>query len=99
MVTVSVTTWPALRSPLPPPSMPAPETATEVTAGAVVSICSVPAGSVTAPERLASLLSQPGPEKDDPSVVVSDFGLATENPPTVASMVGSAPATIGGDAD
>jgi hypothetical protein len=34
-----------------------PEVVTDVTTGAVVSICSVPAGLVTAPERLALLLA------------------------------------------
>src|SRR5215510_10107862 len=38
MVTVSVTTWPAFRSPLPAPSMPLPDAATDGTVGAMVSI-------------------------------------------------------------
>ena len=54
MFSVSVTTLPALRSPLPP-VMPLPEAASDDTVGAVVSICSVPAGLVSAPERLAAL--------------------------------------------
>ena len=51
MASVSVTTLPVLRSPLPL-VIPVPEVATEFTVGAVVSICRVPAGD-SAPERLA----------------------------------------------
>ena len=49
MVSVSVTTLPALRSPLEGVS------AIAATVGVVVSICRVPAGLVTAPVRLAAL--------------------------------------------
>ena len=52
--TVSVTTLPAPRSP-EPAVIPVPEATTEDTVGAVVSICSVPEGLVTAPDRLAAL--------------------------------------------
>ena len=45
--------------------MPVPDATTEATAGAVVSICSVPAGLVTAPERLAALPA--------PSLTVAPF--------------------------
>ena len=51
MVSVNVTTLPALRSPVPL-VIPVPDAATDATVGAVVSICSVPAGD-SAPERLA----------------------------------------------
>src|SRR6476659_4192133 len=44
MFSVSVTTWPAFRSPLPLPSIPLPEAATEGTVGAIVS--GVGAGAV-----------------------------------------------------
>ena len=53
-LTVSVTTLPAARSPAPA-VMPVPDATTDDTVGAVVSICSVPAGLVTAPVRLAAL--------------------------------------------
>ena len=52
--TVSVTTLPAPRSP-DPAVIPVPEATTDDTVGAVVSICSVPDGLVTAPVRLAAL--------------------------------------------
>ena len=51
---VSVTTLPAARLPLPD-VMPVPEATTDDTVGAVVSICSVPDGLVTAPVRFAAL--------------------------------------------
>ena len=43
-----------VRSPAPL-LIPVPEATTDDTVGAVVSICSMPAGLVTAPERLAAL--------------------------------------------
>ena len=53
-LTVNVTTLPAARSPVPA-VIPVPDVATDDTEGVVVSICSVPAGLVTAPVRLAAL--------------------------------------------
>ena len=54
MLTVSVTTLPTPRSPAPA-VMPVPDATTEDTDGVLVSICSVPAGLVTAPVRLAAV--------------------------------------------
>ncbi len=51
---VNVTTLPAARSPAPD-VIPVPEATTEDTEGVVVSICSVPAGLVTAPVSVAAV--------------------------------------------
>ena len=66
MVSVNVTTLPASRSPVPL-LIPAPDATTDATVGAVVSICSVPAGLVTAPVMVAALPA--------PSVIVAPLAL------------------------
>src|ERR1700737_3733152 len=58
-LTVNVTTLPAARSPVPA-VIPVPDVATDDTEGVVVSICSVPAGLVTAPGRLGALPAPSG---------------------------------------
>src|SRR5258705_11123468 len=98
-LTVRVTRWPAFRSPLPLPSIPAPELTTDVTVGAVVSICSVPAGLVTAPVGTIQFGSE---TKRDAAAVLSVNCLPPNDPSGMASMtslVGAGPARICGGVD
>src|SRR5450759_1019241 len=99
MLTVRVTTWPAFRSPLPPPSIPGPEVTTDVAVGVVVSICSVPAGLVTAPFGTIHFGSE---MERDPAAVLSAITLPPDDPPfeaSITSLEGGGPARICGYAE
>ena len=82
-LTVSVTAWPAFRSPLPP-VIPVPELAIEEIAVAVVLICSVPAGLLlVAADRSATLPA--------PSLTVAPLRLKAD---TIRSGVFCPAATV-----
>src|SRR4029077_13499454 len=96
--TVSVTTWPAFKSPLPLPSMPGPEITTDATAGAVVSACNVPAGLVAAPEKTIALAHD---VERNGATVLSAAGLLVSGPTVITStnLVGDGPGVICGYAE
>ena len=78
--------------------MPEPEVTTDVTTGAVVSICSVPAELITAPERKIELDSK---GKSGPATRLSETGLLVSCPVIIAFAisVGDGNAGICGYAD
>ena len=96
--TVSVTTWPAFKFPLPLPSMPGPEIITDATAGAVASICNAPAGLGAAPEGTIQLAAD---VERDKAAVLSANSLLVSGPMVVTStnLVGDGPGVICGYAE
>ena len=96
-LTVSVTTLAGVEV-AAPPVMPVPEAATDATVGAVVSICRVPAGLVTAPGRLAALPAPSltvAPLRLTAVTVRSDGVLAGRHRVAEGQRVGAGAAGIG----